>query len=150
METKNYRWEEKKSVKIINNILMYSMVFGMLIFPFIVFPFLFLIIDKLNPLWMLSGLFIPMPIMVVLSFIGIFLSDQNSFSRLFINEIKTELNIISTLEDLYKIRDKFENEAHYFDGKIYRYRLSYRQTLYNIHKEIYDKIDILEKQQKVL
>ena len=150
METKNYRWVEKKSVLIINKILMYSMIFGILIFPFIIFPILFLIISQLNPLWMLSGLMLPLPIMVILSIVGICLSDQNSFSRLFINEIKTELKTISTLEDLYKIRDKFENESHYFDGKKYRYRLSYRETLYNLHKEIYDKIDILEKQQKVL
>jgi hypothetical protein len=98
-----------------------------------------LVIGIFNPQF-LVGLFL-LPLSGVFIFPSFFLSKKDNYTRQFLNHIRGKIESANSLNELILVKNEFEKLAI----KNNFYYLSFPGTLKEIHKEIINKIEILEK-----
>lgn len=137
---KTYRFNEKKSVRVMQMITIFAFLITLIIVPIIVVIMHFTIgTDLIYAI----GIFLAiLPCLIPFILLSTFLSNQNEFTRKFLHEIRLELFIANNLDKLYVVKEKLWHEATDENKMI---RLSFPQSIKDLMHEIEHKIEILEE-----
>jgi hypothetical protein len=138
---KNYKFKENKISIISENIGLIIFISGFVLMPVIIIISLF--ISKIDSLYGLIYFLISLLVTPPFVIISNIFSKRDQFTKEFIKEIKLDLSKAKTKSDLINVLEKLEDEAIDEDDMV---RLSYASDIKELFREIYHKIDILEKQ----
>lgn len=126
------KFKEKKIVNILDIIIVIGLI-------------LFLLCLFLMPFSKVFGLgFLILPSMIPIILLSWYFSDKNKYTSELLKYMRNKLNTAKTLNDLKDIEKEFIYLA--IENCSVSINLSYPTDLKNIHREILNKIDILEKQ----